>query len=94
MKSGDDGDATERVAALTMEGKSAGDNSGSADGSFQKAGKALGFGQIKATGRRLAPLRQEIGPGGFGAKPNPRLAPLGESFANKGLGSTYVLDLC
>ena len=87
-----DGDASERVAATATEGKSTdGDSNGG--GAFQSAGKALGFGQMKSAGRRLAPLRQEIGPGGFGAKPNPRLAPLGESFANRGLGLSGLKPL-
>jgi hypothetical protein len=87
-----DGDASERVAATATEGKSTDDDS-NGGGAFQSAGKALGFGQMKSAGRRLAPLRQEIGPGGFGAKPNPRLAPLGESFANRGLGLSGLKPL-
>lgn len=52
------------------------------------------IGPIKTAGRRLAPLRKEIGPGGFGAKPPTRLAPLSESFANRmGKGLTSLKPL-
>ena len=49
-------------------------------------GRKPSIGPVKTAGRRLAPLRKEIGPGGGSsfAGSLSKLAPLGESFANRG----------
>ena len=73
-----DADSTEREASFG--GKT---NEGSGGGGGGGGGRGGGIGPVKTSGRRLAPLRKEIGPGGFGAKPPSRLAPLGESFGNR-----------
>ena len=87
VKEGKDADASERAAASfggkTGEGGTGG-GSGSGSGGGGGGGRKPSIGPVKTAGRRLAPIRKEIGPGGFGAKPPSKLAPLGESFANRG----------
>ena len=85
-----DADASEREAAVAKLpahsfGGKTGEGSGSSSGS-SGGGRKPSIGPVKTAGRRLAPLRKEIGPGGGSsfAGSLSKLAPLGESFANRG----------